>query len=54
MAFLKRNYYVSSLSAACIYGAAHQMPQTFFVVADGAPLRDGIKNGTKIVFTQRQ
>ncbi len=54
MSFLKRDYYVSLLSAAGIYGAGHQRAQTFYVTANGAPLRDGTKNGTKILFSQRK
>lgn len=54
MSFLGRGYYVSLLSAAGIYGAGHQRVQAFYVMADGTPLRDGVKNGTKLVFTQRK
>lgn len=54
MSFLGRDYYVALLSAAGIYGAGHQRAQTFYVMANGAPLRDGVKNGTKIVFSQRK
>lgn len=38
MNFLGRNYYIGLLSAAALYGAAHQAPQQFQVVID-KPLR---------------
>jgi predicted transcriptional regulator of viral defense system len=38
MAYLQRPYYVGLLSAAALYGAAHQQPMVFQVVTD-APLR---------------
>ncbi len=54
MSFLGRDYYVSLLSAAGIYGAGHQRAQVFYVTANGSPLRDSVKNGTKILFSQRK
>ncbi len=54
MRVLGKEYYVSLLSAAAIHGAGHQRAQTFFVTINGAPLRDGVKNGTRIVFTQKK
>ncbi len=38
MAHMRRPYYVGLLSAAAIYGAAHQQPQQFHIVTTG-PLR---------------
>ncbi len=54
MKYLHRDYYVCLLSAATIYGACHQRSQTYYVMASGNSLRDGVKNGTKLVFSQRQ
>ncbi|MCQ2171350.1 MAG: type IV toxin-antitoxin system AbiEi family antitoxin [Bacteroidales bacterium] len=53
MRFLSRNYYVSLLSAAALHGASHQQSMTYFVMADGAPLRNVRKKGTKIDFIQK-
>lgn len=52
MNFLGRNYYVSLLTAAALHGASHQQSMTYFVMADGAPLRNVRKKGTKIDFIQ--
>ncbi len=52
MRMLGKEYYVSLLSAAAIHGAGHQRAQTFFVTVTGSPLRDGVRNGTKIIFTR--
>ena len=52
MNFLGRNYYVSLLTAASLHGASHQQSMTYFVMADGAPLRNVRKKGTKIDFIQ--
>ena len=54
MSFLGRNYYVSLLSAAALNGAGHQRSMSFFVTADGAPLRNGVRNGTKILLSKRK
>ncbi len=54
MKYLHRDYYVCLLSAAIIYGAGHQRSQTYYVMASGKSLRDGVKNGTKLVFSQRK
>lgn len=53
MNFLGRNYYVSLLTAAALHGASHQQSMTYFVMADGAPLRNVRKKGTKIDFIQK-
>ncbi|MDH5610771.1 MAG: type IV toxin-antitoxin system AbiEi family antitoxin [Cyclobacteriaceae bacterium] len=50
MRFLKRPYYVSLLSAASLYGAAHQAPQVFFVNTTFPSLRPSLKKGTKIKY----
>ncbi len=52
MHFLGRGYYVSLLSAAALHGASHQQSMTYFVTADGAPLRDVRKKGIRINFIQ--
>lgn len=52
MHFFDRNYYVSLLSAAALHGASHQQSMTYFVMADGAPLRNVRKKGIKIDFIQ--
>lgn len=52
MHYFSRNYYVSLLSAAALHGASHQQSMTYFVTADGAPLRNIRKKGVKIDFTQ--
>jgi len=43
MKFLRRDYYVGLLSAAMYHGAAHQQPQTQFIVSEPPYLRP-IKN----------
>lgn len=43
MKFLKRDYYVGLLTAAMYHGAAHQQPQTQFIVSETPYLRP-IKN----------
>ena len=50
MQFLGRDYYVSLLSAAELNGASHQRAMVFQVTMNGASVRSGIKNGTKIEF----
>ncbi|MCF0212605.1 MAG: hypothetical protein HUK17_06910 [Bacteroidales bacterium] len=54
MRFLGRRYYVSLLTAAALYGAGHQRPMSFFVTADGSPLRNGVKNGTQLLLFQKK
>lgn len=54
MKFLGRRYYVSLLTAASLNGAGHQRAMTFFVYVDGAPLRNGVKIGTKLMLFQRK
>lgn len=54
MKFLGREYYVSLLTAAALHGAGHQRAMIFQVTANGAALRSGVKNGTRLDFTQRQ
>ncbi|MFT3875158.1 MAG: type IV toxin-antitoxin system AbiEi family antitoxin [Propioniciclava sp.] len=45
-------YYVGWLSAAAIYGAAHQAPQVFQVAVD-RHMRDRVVGRTRFVFAQR-
>lgn len=48
MRYLQRPYYVSLLSAAAFYGAAHQQPQEFFVTTNLPVIRPTHKKGLKI------
>lgn len=50
MKYVKRDYYVSLLSAASLYGAAHQQPQTFFVMTKKPVLLPIQNNRIKIIF----
>lgn len=45
-------YYVGWLSAAALYGAAHQAPQVFHVAVD-RQMRDRVVGRTRFVFAQR-
>jgi predicted transcriptional regulator of viral defense system len=54
MKYLNRPYYISLLSAAVFYGAAHQRPQEFCVVTTSGSLRSSIKKGVKINFTNKK
>ena len=47
MEFLSKPYYVGLLSAAALYGAAHQQPQEFFVITNTKQLATR-KKGVKI------
>lgn len=53
MTYLKREYYVGLLNAAAFYGAAHQRPQTFTIIHDGATLTDGVRSGINFSFVKR-
>ena len=54
MKFLARDYYVGLLTAAIYHGAAHQQPQTQFVVSEPPSLR-AIKNRRQsIIFCLRK
>lgn len=50
MEFLAKPYYVGLLSAAALYGAAHQQPQEFFVITNTKQLSTK-KKGLKINYT---
>ncbi len=50
MKFLNRPYYVSLLSAAALYGAAHQSPQVFMVNTTFPSLRPSTKKNSKVKF----
>lgn len=54
MDFLGRSYYVGLLSAAAFYGAAHQRPQSFFVMNNGVSLRDSVRAGIKYSFIRKK
>jgi hypothetical protein len=47
---LRYSYYVGLLNAAAYYGAAHQQPQEFSVIAASPPLRAVVKKGIRINF----
>ncbi len=48
MKYLDRPYYVGLLSAAALYGAAHQHPQEYFVITNFPTLRPTERKGIKI------
>ena len=50
MKFLQKDYYVGLLSAASLYGAAHQQPQAFFVITTKPTLRPITSNRFTINF----
>jgi predicted transcriptional regulator of viral defense system len=54
MKYLGKNYYVALLSAAEIYGAAHQAPQEFFVICNTTNIRSKIKKDVKINFVAKK
>lgn len=54
MRFLGRKYYVSLLTAAGLHGAGHQRTMSFFVTVDGAPLRNAVRSGTKLLMFQKK
>jgi predicted transcriptional regulator of viral defense system len=54
MNYLQRPYYVGLLSAAALYGAAHQQPQEYFVVTDFPVLRPSHKKGLKVNFISKK
>ncbi|MDR1898254.1 MAG: type IV toxin-antitoxin system AbiEi family antitoxin [Prevotellaceae bacterium] len=53
MKFLKHDYYVSLLSAAMFYGAAHQQPQETSIVTTPPSLRSTQKRGIKLNFNNK-
>ena len=53
MKYLNRPYYVGLLSAAALYGAAHQQPQEYFVITDFPVLRPSHKKGLKVNFISK-
>lgn len=53
MRYLERPYYVGLLSAAALYGAAHQRPQEFFVMVQLPQIRPTEKAGIKINYIGR-
>ena len=54
MHYLKRNYYVSLLSAAERHGAAHQAPMGFQIMVEPPVIRDKERDGFSIRFTERK
>ena len=53
MKHLNRSYYVGLLSAAALYGSAHQQPQEFFVMTEFPVLRPSQKKGLKVNFISK-
>ena len=53
MSFIGKRYYVSLLSAASLYGAAHQQPQEFFVITTTKQFTTR-KKGIKINYNTRK
>ncbi len=53
MKYLERSYYVGTISAAALYGAAHQAPQEFFVVTEYPVMRPTVKKGVKINYISK-
>lgn len=53
MKYINKPYYVGLLSAAALYGAAHQRPQEFFVINQLPPLRPTTRKGVKINYIGR-
>ena len=54
MAYLKRPYYISLLSAASLHGAAHQQPQLHFVCTTLPSMRDTHKKGMQIKYVSKR
>jgi predicted transcriptional regulator of viral defense system len=54
MKHLNKAYYISLLSAAAFYGAAHQQPLSLMIVTNGKNLRDKQKRGTHINFIYKK
>jgi predicted transcriptional regulator of viral defense system len=54
MAYLKRPYYLSLLSAAALHGAAHQQPQLYFVCTTLPSMRDTRKKGIHIKYVSKR
>jgi len=53
MKSLNKRYYVALLSAAAIYGAAHQQPMEYFVIAKSPAPRNIKNNRLKITFLSK-
>jgi predicted transcriptional regulator of viral defense system len=54
MTFLSKEYYVGLLSAAALYGAAHQQPQTFYVMTQKPTIRNIRSNTVAIHFSYKK
>lgn len=52
MEYLKRDYYIGLLNAASFYDAAHQRPQSFYVMNNHAPIRSGERAGINYMFVR--
>jgi predicted transcriptional regulator of viral defense system len=54
MKHLNQPYYIGLLSAAAMYGAAHQQPMALTLITDSKHLRDKTKNDVKISFFSKK
>ena len=54
MNFLERPYYISLLSAAAIFGAAHQQPQSHYVTTTLPAIRSTSKKGIQIRYISKR
>lgn len=53
MRYLHKDYYVGLLSAAMLYGAAHQQPQVYQIITASPKLRSVVKEKVNISFSKR-
>ncbi len=54
MNFMNREYYVGLLNAASYYGAGHQQPQEYYIIAGPPTIRPIINNTLKINFCKKK
>lgn len=54
MRYLERPYYIGLLNAAAFNGAAHQVPQEFFVFTTFPAMRPTVKKGIRINYITRK
>ena len=54
MKYLNRSYYMGTISAAALYGAAHQAPQEFFVITEYPVMRPTLKKGIKVNYISKR
>ncbi|KAA6339069.1 hypothetical protein EZS27_012963 [termite gut metagenome] len=54
MKYLNKQYYIGLLSAAALYGAAHQQPMELMLVSNARSLRDKTNKDVKISFVTKK